>query len=112
LHDYAVEMRLEDVRTGKILARLKTKRHADGRLIEVNSTRFVFKRGGLYLAANHQYRVIAVYDNPTSATIPAGAMAFMAGPFIPDDVGRWPSIDATDPVFREDLAGLLGEGAH
>ena len=112
LHDYAVEMRLEDVRTGKILARLKTKRHKDGRLISVSSTRFVFKRRGLHLAANHQYRVIALYDNPTSATIPEGAMAFMAGPFIPDDVGRWPPIDATDPVFQEDLAGLLGEGVH
>jgi hypothetical protein len=112
LHDYAVEIRLEDVRTGKTLARLETKRHADGRLIAVSSTRFFFKRRGLHLAANHQYRVIAVYDNPTSATIPAGAMAFMAGPFIPDDLGRWPSLDATDPVFQEDLAGLLGEGAH
>ncbi|HKC11303.1 MAG TPA: hypothetical protein VKI41_04510, partial [Vicinamibacteria bacterium] len=69
LHDYAVEIRLEDVRTGKTLARLTTKRHTDGRLIAVTSTRFVFKRGGLHLAANHQYRVIAVYDNPTSGTI-------------------------------------------
>ena len=112
LHDYAVEMRLEDVETGKVLARLKTRRQADGRLIAVSSTRFVFKRRGLYLAANHRYRVIAVYDNPTSATIPAGAMALMAGPFIPDDPGRWPPIDATDPVFQADLAGLLGEGAH
>jgi hypothetical protein len=32
LHDYAVEIRLEDVMTGKVLARLKTKRLADGRL--------------------------------------------------------------------------------
>ena len=39
-------------------------------------------------------------------------MAFMAGPFIPDNAERWPSIDTADPVFQEDLAGLLGDGAH
>lgn len=112
LHDYAVEIRLEDVTTGARLARLRAKRHADGRLISVSSTRFVFKRRGLRLAANRRYRVVGVYDNPTSVTIPGGAMAFMAGPFIPDDERRWPAIDGTDPAFRQDLAGLLGEGAH
>ena len=112
LHDYAVEMRLEDVLTGKVMARIKTKRQPDGRLISVNMTRFVFKRGGLWLAANHPYRVVAVYDNPTSATIPDGAMAFLVGPFIADDAKLWPSVDATDQVFQEDLAVLLGKSAH
>lgn len=73
---------------------------------------FPFKRRGLRLAVNRRYRVVGVYDNPTSVTIPGGAMAFMAGPFIPDDERRWPAIDGTDPAFRQDLAGLLGEGAH
>lgn len=112
LHDYAVEMRLEDVLTGKVMARIKTKRQADGRLISVNMTRFLLKRGGLRLAANHPYRVVAVYDNPTSATIPDGAMAFLVGPFIPDDVRLWPTVDSGDKVFQEDLAVLLGHGAH
>jgi hypothetical protein len=112
LHDYAVEMRLEDVLTGKVMARIKTKRQADGRLISVNMTRFLLKRGGLRLAANHPYRVVAVYDNPTSETIPDGAMAFLVGPFIPDDVQLWPAVDSSDQVFQEDLAVLLGKASH
>ena len=112
LHDYAVEVRLEDVVTGKVLARLKTKRRADGRLISVASTRFLLKRHGVRLAANHPYRVVGVYENPTSAAIPDGAMAFIAGPFIPDDPRRWPAIDPADPVFRQDLVEMLGEAAH
>jgi len=112
LHDYAVEIRLEDVVTGKVLARLKTKRQADGRLISVASTRFLLKPHGLRLAANHPYRVVGIYDNPTSAAIPHGAMAFLAGPFVPDDPKRWPAVDESDPVFRRDLSEMLGEGAH
>jgi hypothetical protein len=108
LHDYAVEIRLEDVVTGKVLARLKTTRHADGRLIAVASTRFMFKRRGLRLDANHPYRVVGIYDNPTSETITDGAMAFLAGPFIPDDVSKWPAIDMTNAVFRKDLDAFLG----
>jgi len=112
LHDYAVEMRLEDVVTGKVLARVKAKRAADGRLISVDMNRFLFKRGGLRLAANRKYRAVAVYDNPTSATIPDGAMAFLVGPFIPDDAKQWPAIDGNDSVFQADLMALLGHDAH
>jgi hypothetical protein len=112
LHDYAVEMRLEDVLTGKVMARIKTRRQADGRLISVNMTRFLLKRGGLRLLANHPYRVVAVYDNPTGQTSPDGAMAFLVGPFIPDDVKLWPTVDSNDKVFQEDLAVLLGRSVH
>jgi hypothetical protein len=112
VHDYAVEMRLEDVLTGKVMARIKTKRQPDGRIVSVSMTRFLFKRGGLRLAANHPYRVVAVYDNPTSKMIPDGAMAFLVGPFIPDDVRLWPAVDSADKVFQEDLATLLGKTAH
>ena len=112
MHDYAVEMRLEDVLTGKVMARIKTRRQPDGRLISVNMTRFLFKWGGLRLKANHPYRVVAVYDNPTSETISDGAMAFLVGPFIPDDVKLWPSVDSGGQAFQEDLAVLLGKSAH
>ncbi len=112
LHDYAVEIRLEDVRTGKVLARLLTRRHADGRLISVTSTRFLLKRQGLRLAQKRQYRVVSVYDNPTSETIPHGAMAFLAGPFVPDDLALWPALDPTDPAYQRDLGEILGDDAH
>jgi hypothetical protein len=112
LHDHAVEIRLEDVMTGKVLARLKTKRKADGTLVSIDLARFIFKRHGLRLLANHPYRVTAVYDNPTGAVLPDGAMAFMIGAFVPDDLNNWPAVDPADPHFKDDLTVLLNQGAH
>ena len=112
LHDYAVEIRLEDVVTGKVLARLKTKRHSDGRLISVDATKFLFTRGGLRLSPNHPYRVVGIYDNPTPAVITGGAMAFLAGPFIPDDVSKWPAVDSGNEQYQRDRAAILGAPAH
>lgn len=87
-------------------------RHPDGRLISVSSTRFLLTRGGLHLAADHPYRVVAVYNNPTEATIPDGAMAFLVGPFIPDDAARWPAIDPANALFQADLGVMLGNDPH
>ena len=109
LHDHAVEIRLEDVASGKRLARLTTRREPDGRLIAVSSNRFVFRRRGLRLEAGRRYRVVAVYDNPTGETIADGAMAFIAGPFLPDDRKRWPAVDRLEAPFEADRAALLGE---
>lgn len=110
LHDHAVEIRLEDVVTGKVLARLTARNSADGVLQRVDSTKFLLKRKGLRLDANHPYRVVAVYDNPTGTPI-TGAMAFLAGPFIPDDAQAWPTIDPNDPAFQYDLSTILGAPA-
>jgi hypothetical protein len=110
-HDYAVELRLEDAVTNKVLVRLTTKRDADGHIISISTDRFVFTRSGLHLDANRRYRVVGLYDNPTCAPIPRGGMAFMIGPFAPDDVRRWPAIDPTDPLFQQDYADLMASGA-
>ena len=115
LHDYAVEIRLEDVVSGRVLARLSAERNADGTIRGVSRARFLLHPGGLHLEANRRYRVVGVYDNPTCATV-AGGMAFLAGPFVPDDLRRVPAVDRADPVFQKDLA-LFGsveesEGQH
>jgi hypothetical protein len=73
----------------------------------VDSTRFVLKRKGLRLNAGHPYRVVAIYNNPTAETM-TGAMAFLAGPFIPDDIGQWPAIDPADAAYKYDLSTVLG----
>ena len=111
LHDYAVEIRLEDVRSGRVLARLTAEREPYGRVKRVSMERFIFTRGGLRLDANRPYRVVAVYDNPTCEPI-TGAMAFIAGPFIPDDFARWPAVDRTNPLYVEDQALLKRGGQH
>jgi hypothetical protein len=108
VHDHATEIRLEDVESGKVLARLSTKRRDDGSLISVAQTKFLLKRGGLRLHAGRTYRVVSEYDNPTCATITDGAMAFLAGPFVPDDMSTWPVLDRTDERFAADYAQLLG----
>lgn len=104
LHDHAVEIRLEDVLTGRVLARLSTRRRADGGLVSVDETRFLLKRRGLRLEADRPYRVVAVYDNPTGETIRHGAMAYLAGPFVPDDAARWPAVDVASAEYRNDLS--------
>ncbi|MEO7085721.1 MAG: hypothetical protein ABI442_15635 [Gemmatimonadaceae bacterium] len=110
-HDYAVELRLEDAVTNRVLVRLTTKRDGDGHIISITTDRFVFTRNGLHLDANRRYRVVGVYDNPTCGPIPRGGMAFMVGPFAPDDVRRWPAIDPTDPLFQQDYADLMAPAA-
>lgn len=105
MHDHAREMRLEDVVTGKVLVRLEAKRARDGSVESVERTNFLLRRNGLRLSANRRYRVVAAYDNPTGVTI-KGAMGLMVGAFTPDDLGRWPAIDAADPSFQKDLANL------
>jgi hypothetical protein len=105
LHDYASEIRLEDVATGSVIARLGTKKSPDGHLESVDRTRFLLSLHGRRLVANHRYRVVAVYDNPTNQPL-SGAMGFLAGIFIPDDPALWPQVDSSDPIFQKDLASF------
>ena len=65
---------------------------------------------GLKLKANHRYRVVGEYDNPTNETRVKGAMAHMVGLFVPDDMKRWPAINSQDPIYQRDLASLQGRG--
>jgi hypothetical protein len=111
LHDFGVELRLEDAESNKVLARLRAKRTSAGVIRDVGRTRFLFKRGGLRLRANHRYRVVAVYDNPNCYSIKAGAMGFVVGAFVPDDVRTIQAVDVADPAFQRDLAALTGSAA-
>ena len=113
MHDYGAEMRLEDAETGKPLATLRAERDEDGRLVSLEQTRFGLSLRGLRLDAHHRYRVVSVYDNPTGVMIPAAAMAYLAGPFIPADGGVRPALDPDDPIYRGDIEGITGEShAH
>jgi hypothetical protein len=104
LHDYAKEIRLEEVESGRTLVRLRTDRARDGSVRGVEMAKFPFTRGGLRLEAGRRYRVVAVYENPTGETIADGAMAFMAGPFVPDEASRWPQLDKAHPRYVADPA--------
>ena len=111
MHDYGTLVRLEDAKTGKVLTQVVARRAPDGKLIKVSRKLFGVSGKGLRLRANHRYRVVAEYDNPTGEMRVKGAMASMVGLFVPDDMKRWPSIDPRDPTYRRDLASLQTRGA-
>jgi hypothetical protein len=109
LHDYGSLVRLEDAQTGKALAQVVAKRDSSGRVLAVSRKLFGVSGEGLKLEAGHRYRVVGVYDNPTSKTSP-GVMAHMVGLFVPDDLTKWPKVDTSDPTLRKDLASLQVPG--
>jgi hypothetical protein len=110
MHDYGVDVRLEDAETGKVLATVKTTRDAEGKVTKVSRKLFGVSGDGLKLQADHRYRVVGEYDNPTDETKIKGAMAHMVGLFVPDDMSKWPKIDPTNPTYQRDLASLQVRG--
>ncbi|MBI4420766.1 MAG: hypothetical protein HY560_08070 [Gemmatimonadetes bacterium] len=106
LHDYGAALRLDDAHTGKRLVTVRGIRDRSGKLIRVSRPLLAVWGRGLKLKANHRYRLVAVYDNPTADTL-VDAMALMGGIFVPDDYRRWPVLDRADSIYRHDVAGLL-----
>jgi hypothetical protein len=110
MHDYGLRVRLEDAETGKVLTQVTAERTSEGKLIKVSRKLFGVSGKGLRLKANHRYRVVGEYDNPTGETRVKGAMASMVGLFVPDDIKRWPAINPRDPIYQRDLASLQIRG--
>ena len=106
LHDYGSSLELEDAATGKVLARLKARRDHDGRVKGVGRFIFGFNSDALSLQAHHPYRVVAVYDNPTTETFKDGGMGHINGAFVPADGAAWPKLDLDDPLVKRDIATL------
>lgn len=111
MHDYGRWVRLEDAATGKVLTQVVAELTPDGKLKKMSRRLFGVTGEGLKLKANHRYRVVGEYDNPTQETRVKGAMAHMVGLFAPDDMTRWPAINPQDSTYQRDLASLQGRGA-
>jgi len=112
LHDYGVRVRLEDAESGKVLAEVVATRDSAGKVSKVSRKLFGVTGDGLKLEADHRYRVVGEYENPTGHTLIRGAMAHMSGLFAPDDMSDWPKIDASNPDYRRDLVSLQVQGEH
>lgn len=118
LHDHGVELRLEEVATGRVITRLRPEVDAVGHVTAVEQK--IFRRffmlldARIRLDAGVRYRVVGVYDNPTGRTIPDGGMAHIVGLFVPDDMSAWPEPDTRSHEYLADLAGMPGpiEDAH
>lgn len=106
MHDFGVDVKLEDAETGKVLTSVVATRDAAGKVTKISRRLFGVSGDGLKLKANHRYRVVGDYDNPTDETRVRGAMAHMVGLFVPDDMSKWPAIDPSDPGYQRDLASL------
>jgi hypothetical protein len=110
MHDYGVDVKLEDAASGKVLAKVTATRDAKGKVSKMSRKLFGVSGEGLKLEADHKYRVVGEYDNPTNETKVKGAMAHMVALFVPDDMSKWPGIDASDPTYQRDLASLQVRG--
>ena len=110
MHDYGTRVRLEDAETGKVITQVVAERSPDGKLVKVSRKLYGVSGAGLRLKANHRYRVVGEYDNPTGELRVKGAMAHMVGLFVPDDMKRWPAINPSDPTYQRDLASLQVRG--
>jgi hypothetical protein len=105
LHDFGKELRLEDVASGKVLARVRAVRRPDGTVIGVRHQLFGIWGRGPRLLPGRQYRLVAVYEDPKGAEVMA-AMGLMGGIFAPDDMRKWPAVDKSDPGYIRDLEGV------
>lgn len=110
LHQYGKEVRLEEVESGKVLARVAAVQRSDGSVRKMERHLFGVAGEGLKLRAGRRYRVVAVYENPTGETLVKGAMGSMVGIFAPRDLARWPAIEPGDTLFQRDLRFLARRG--
>lgn len=102
LHDYALSLRFEDVTEGEILWETEPITDEDGQVKAVPVGKFWWQLG-IHLDPEHTYRLTAVYDNPTGATIPAGGMGVLGGVFRPAAGKEWPAADPNSPDYVADL---------
>jgi len=109
LHDYGTLVRLEDVETGKTVVELRARYDTQGRLLGVDRKLFAIQGQGLRVRANHQYAIVAVYDNPTSDSL-RDVMGEIMSVFAPDRMREWPSVSVEDSDYVADLSsyGLTG----
>jgi hypothetical protein len=110
LHDLGVELRLEEVATGRVMTRLEPEVDESGHVTAVEQK--VYRRffnlldARLRLEAGVRYRVVGVYDNPTAEIVSDGGMAHIVGLFVPDDLDEWPTVDRTDTDYLVDVGAL------
>ncbi len=106
MHDYGVDLRLEDATSGKVLSRITATRDSLGHIVSVG--RKYYPVLGLHMDAGHRYRVVSSYDAPQKDTIMNGAMGIMAGVFAPRDASQWPKANFNDPETHADIESLPG----
>ena len=114
LHDYGVELKLEDIEEGESVFRLEAVTDSAGRMQRIPLSIPGAIGRGRQLEAGRHYRLTVVYDNPTDQVIPEGAMGEMALLFAPDDPDIALDVDRSRPEIIADVESLseLQAGTH
>lgn len=106
LHDYAREIRLEDVTAGKTIWKAQPKVDDQGRVVGVPTAHLWWKLG-VRVHRDRRYRIVAVYENPTDRPTPNGGMGAIGGILLPSGDAEWPDLDRQDPAYLADLRNTL-----
>jgi hypothetical protein len=107
-HRYAVELRFEDITTGKLLWRSRIRHDLEGNVLEIPRTVYAARRGPM-IFPDRVYRLTVVYENPTGETLIEGGMGTLGGMMRPRQ--EWPEVNRNDPLYVLDRARELNSGA-
>ena len=84
MHDYALELKLENVTKREEILTLKPQLDAEGRLLSMPQVSFT-DSGGYKLDRGDIVKLTAIYDNPTGKRLRMAGMAVIIGAFLPDN---------------------------
>ncbi len=84
MHDFGLQLTLEDSRAKDPVATLTAKTDAQGHLLSIPVVTF-FQNGGYHFSAGDTLTVTSTYNNPTGKLLPSGAMGIVVGYFAPQD---------------------------
>jgi hypothetical protein len=105
LHDFGVELRLEDLTEGKVIWRTEPMTEGKTHVVSVPTSELWWK-GGVRVTKDHRYRWSAVYENPTRAPARDGGMGVVAGVVFASEA-EWPPLDRKDADYLADLMGTI-----
>ena len=110
LHKYGLSLRLEDVTEGKVLFESAPELDEQGNVVGM-PRKFFVTRLGIPLRADHTYRLVAIYDNPTGKVLVGGGMGALGGVLMPNAPQSWPEVNREHPEYLLDVKTVL-EGSH
>lgn len=106
VHDYATELRLEDVTTGEVLWRAEPEVDGAGRMVGVPSSKFILQLGKK-IYKDREYRIVVEYENPLDVPAPDMGMGAIGGVVAIMGDGEWPPHDPNDPAYVLDLNNTI-----
>lgn len=106
MHDYATQMRFEDVTTGEVLWKTAPDTVGGGHVVDVPTGQMWWK-GGIKIYKDHTYRVVVDYDNPLDHAAPDMGMGALGGILWASKGVQWPALDRSSPMYVADLTNTL-----